>query len=87
MLPLVHAGPPARVMGYVSKQEGSSHYRIMASSTRKGGSRSPCAASKLIQEFSLSHPLQYQEPSSLYLGIHPAWGCAEPREKSHCAAQ
>lgn len=53
MLPLAHAGSSARVMTYVSQPEGSSHYRIMASSTRKGASRSPSAASELIQEFSL----------------------------------
>ena len=58
MLPMAHASPPARVMSYVSKQEGSSHYRIMASLSRKGASSSSSAASKLIQEFSLQHPYQ-----------------------------
>lgn len=47
-----------QVMSYVSKQEGSSHYRITASLSRKGASSSASAASKLIQEFSLQHPYQ-----------------------------
>lgn len=53
MLPSAYAGGPARVMSYVSKQEGSSRYRIMASSTRKGATRSPSSASELILEFFL----------------------------------
>lgn len=75
MLPLVHAGPPARVMSYVSKQEGSSHYRIMALSTRKEASRSPSAASELLREFSIQCP--YQGPSNLPAS-HPGESCPEP---------